>query len=186
MQKRRKALDRAAAPPTSEGKRTLDYLCKAVPETTAAALWPCIVARTDQIYETVEDLLDVFKDIMTMLVEEAGLNASTDLQLAPVLKDPVRLHEEALDDYIHDFNDWDDNTVIPETCVIDLLRGRAVCPEGVRMLSLMDKMKVGFEREVRGKTAKLSLLRCKNKMWARRTRRAFATCSPTSFSSTTE
>ena len=48
VQKRRKALDAAALPPAgAKGKRTLDYLRKWVPQTTAATLWPRIVARTD-------------------------------------------------------------------------------------------------------------------------------------------
>ena len=29
------------------------------PHTTAAALWPCIVSRTDQIYEVMEDMLPI-------------------------------------------------------------------------------------------------------------------------------
>ena len=42
-------------------------------------------------------------------------------------------------------------SVIPEACVIDMLRGRAVCPNGSRMLKLMDKMKGSLETRIGGK-----------------------------------
>ena len=29
-----------------------------------------------------------------------------ELKLADALKDPVRVHEKAMDDYVHDFGDW--------------------------------------------------------------------------------
>eukprot|EP00966_Prymnesium_polylepis_P304634 7038224-Prymnesium_polylepis.1 len=63
---------------------------------------------------------------------------------------------------VHDFGDWDDKVVIPEGCVIDVLRGRARCPTGSSMIRLLSMMKDGYETEVAGKKAKLSLLRCKN------------------------
>ena len=152
------------SPPIQTGGGTLKYLKRWVPHTTAAALWPCIVARTDEIYATVEDLLPVFEAVMKQIVTDAGLNPETDLMLASGLKDPVRMHEKALDDYEADFPDWDDTKVVPETCVIDLLRGRAVAPSGTIMILLLDKMRNGFEVIFKGKVAKLYLLRCKNKM----------------------
>eukprot|EP00966_Prymnesium_polylepis_P270616 6251836-Prymnesium_polylepis.1 len=51
----------AAPPEGSQKRRALDYLKLVAPHTTAAKLWPCIVARTDSIYATIEDLLPVFK-----------------------------------------------------------------------------------------------------------------------------
>eukprot|EP00966_Prymnesium_polylepis_P105997 2454511-Prymnesium_polylepis.1 len=103
-------------------RRVFEYVQAVAPQTTAATLWPTIVARTDQIYATIEDLLAVFETVMRALVASVGM-APNDLEIAPALKDPVRLHEKALDDYVHDFEDWDDARVIPETCVIDLVRG---------------------------------------------------------------
>ena len=79
------------------------------------------------------------------------------------LKDPVRMHEKALNDYVHDYHDWDDGTVIPdETCIIDLIRGRASCESSKLMLGLLEAMVRGFEMEVDGDMAQLTLLRCKN------------------------
>eukprot|EP00966_Prymnesium_polylepis_P304635 7038224-Prymnesium_polylepis.2 len=97
--KRRKALDPSAPPPTSEaGQRALEYLRNNVPETTVVLLWPRIMARTDPIYEAIEDLLPVFEAAMKQLITDAQLNVTNDLILAPALKDPVRVHEKVLDD----------------------------------------------------------------------------------------
>eukprot|EP00966_Prymnesium_polylepis_P047856 1108177-Prymnesium_polylepis.2 len=85
-----------------------------------------------------------------------------DLKLAPGLKDAVRVHEKALDDYVHDFFDWDDSLVIPETCVIDMIRGTAICGDGRAMMVLVEKLMKGFEVTVQGHTATFFLLRCKN------------------------
>jgi len=160
--KRRRAFNQSTPPPATKlGEKALDYLRKHVPQTTAAALWPRIVARTDQIYLTIEGMLPVYMEVMKCLGENAGLDQG-DLKLAPGLKDPVRVHEKALDDYVHDFDDWDDSIVIPETCVIDMLRGMAICSNGSTMKLLLDHMVQGFETEVAGKKARVSLLRCKN------------------------
>ena len=95
VQKRRKAL---LARPTAEGdidmlqRRTLEYIEAVVPQTTATQLWPRIVARTDQIYETVEGLLPIFMAATRHIARSAGL-AEADLMFASGLKDPVRVHE---------------------------------------------------------------------------------------------
>ena len=39
-------------------------LSKLVPYTDAPALWHCIAARTDEIYEACEDLLPVYEAVM--------------------------------------------------------------------------------------------------------------------------
>ena len=74
----------------------------------------------------------------------------------------VRLHEKALDDYVHDFDDWDDAVVVPEACVIDPIRAKALCSDGGAMICLLEEMKDGFQVEVEGGAAQLSLLRAKN------------------------
>ena len=154
---------RDAPPPAdAQKRRAYDHLKSAAPETTAAMLWPRIVARTDQIYETVEDLLPVFQVAVRALASKVGL-ADGDLMFAPGLKDPVRLHEKAMDDYVLDFDDWDDAKVIPESCVIDPIRGSALCSDGGPIFRLPEELDRGFETEVDGKTARLTLLRCKNK-----------------------
>mmetsp|Transcript_2992 Transcript_2992/g.8957 ORF Transcript_2992/g.8957 Transcript_2992/m.8957 type:complete len:1166 (+) Transcript_2992:1503-5000(+) len=165
VQKRRKAL---LAMPTAGGdigmlqRRTLEYIEAVVPQTTATQLWPRIVARTDQIYETVEGLLPIFMAATRHIARSAGL-AEADLMFASGLKDPVRVHEKAIDDYLHDFDDWDDDRVIPETCVIDMIRGSVLCSDGMAMLAFLTALRQGFELAIDGKKARLSLLRCKNK-----------------------
>ena len=79
------------------------------------------------------------------------------------LKDPVRIHEKAIDDYTADHDDWDDDTVIAEACVIDVLRCRAVCREGRKLLELEKRLREGFETIIDGKRVVLKLLRAKNK-----------------------
>jgi len=161
--KRRKALDPSAAPPTSKAmQRSLAYLREHVPQTTAATLWPVIVARTDQFYETIEGLLPVFLKAMHELADKVGMDRN-DLVLAESLKDPVRMHEKACDDYVVDFDDWANGKVIPESCVIDMIRGRAPAGSGRVMLALLDVLTKGFEVQLDGKRATLSLLRSKNK-----------------------
>ena len=44
-----------------------------------------------------------------------------------------------------------------------MLRGRAVCPDGVSMLALLQLLRSGFEMDVDGKVVRLELLRAKNK-----------------------
>ena len=159
---KRKRILLAQSPPTDPKERfAFDYLQSTVPHTTAATLWPCIVARTDQIYTTIEDMISVFETGMRSLAELVGL-AMNDLMFAPGLKDPIRLHEKALDDYVHDFKDWDDKLVVPETCVIDVIRASILCSEGGAMIRMLQAKQRGFEVEVDGKIAKLSLLRAKN------------------------
>ena len=53
------------------------------------------------------------------------------------------MHEKALDDYIHDYDDFVDASgavnplVLPEACVTDMLRGRATCSASTPMLDLL-------------------------------------------------
>ena len=55
-----------------EGKqRQLDALRALAPHTSAAALWGCILARVDHIYEALEGLLPVFEEVMSALVATA-------------------------------------------------------------------------------------------------------------------
>ena len=76
----------------------------------------------------------------------------------------MRIHEKAMDDYIHDFGDWDDAIVIPEACVVDVLRVRIVVRSGKQMLQLQRMLRDGFEVTVAGKTTRLRLIRAKNKL----------------------
>ena len=59
-------------------------------------------------------------------------------------------------------HDWRDDVVIPEACVLDPIRCRALCSEGGVMLNVVEQIE-GFQVLVGGKTAEFSLLRAKNK-----------------------
>ena len=134
---------------------------------TASALWPDIVERTDLLYLTFEDLLPDFKDAMNQFIMDAlgdGGREDVELILAPTLKDPVRVHEKAIDDYIHDFNDWDEDVVLPEACVLDMLRGRAVCSAGATLFKLQQRLMEGVTLKVNGRDATLTSIRNKIKV----------------------
>ena len=68
------------------------------------------------------------------------------------------MHEKAMNDYAHRFKDG-----LAEACVADMLRGRAVCPDGVSMLALMQLLRDGFQMDLDGQIVRLELLRAKNK-----------------------
>ena len=97
---------------------------------------------------------------MQALVEAVG--GGIELKFGD-LKDPVRIHEKGIDDYTADHTDWDDGTVIPEACVVDVLRCRSVCEDGRTVLALEEMLGEGFETEVDGTPVRLELLRLKNK-----------------------
>ena len=57
------------------------------------------------------------------------------LKMGP-LKDPVRVHEKAIDEYAKRFPGS-----LAEACVADVLRCRAECSDGAGMLQLLQKLK---------------------------------------------
>lgn len=130
----------------------------------ASELWGRIVERTDLLYVATEDLLPKFEKVVPLLIGKLGAAAEdVVIVLAPGLKDPVRVHEKALDEYVHDFGDWDDNVVIPEACVLDMIRGRAVCTTGSTMLQLQQMLMAGVTLEVDGEQVTLESARNKIK-----------------------
>ena len=80
-------------------------------------------------------------------------------------QDPVRIYEKATDDYVHDFDDWDDTVIIPEACVVDVLRVRIVVQSAGQMLQLQAQLQEGFVLPgASGKPeSRLRLIRAKNK-----------------------
>ena len=131
-------------------------------QTKASTLWPRIMLRTDAIYVAIEDLLPVFKQVLEWLAAHLGAYDSIDLRFGN-LKDPVRIHEKGIDDYASDFDDFDDDVVIPEACVLDVLRARAVCPSGELMLQMQEQLLTGFEVLINGTPTRIELLRSKSK-----------------------
>ena len=82
-----------------------------------------------------------------------------DALLLGSLKDPVRVHEKGLDDYFGRFED----SVIPEACVVDVVRARVILDDGPTLVKFLSRLRDGIEVTVGGKPARLELLRLKNK-----------------------
>ena len=61
-------------------------------------------------------------------------------------REQVRVYEKARDDYAQRFDD----AYLPEACVADMLRGRAVCREGGQQLALQELLGESFEIRVEG------------------------------------
>ena len=106
------------------------------PELQLARFWHRIMSRTDQIYLAVEDLDVVFRHVLGKLCLE--------MHAAPTfgpLKDPVRVHEKGINEYARDFDDFDDEVVIAESCVLDIIRARAVCDDGQGLINLLQRLR---------------------------------------------
>ena len=92
-----------AAPLVEAGQRTWEQrhreaLRMYAPHTTAASLWPCIVKRCDQVFAGVEGLILPFGRVLRALATNAGLPADA-VRVEPMLRDPVSVHDEAMDEY---------------------------------------------------------------------------------------
>jgi len=86
-----------------------------------------VVARTDELYQLAEQLLDSYKLAIHELLNRVGLREDS-LIMGP-LKDPVRIYEKAMDDYSSGRFDLDDG-VLPEAWVTDILRCQIVVRYG--------------------------------------------------------
>lgn len=147
------------------------------PEPTCmpSKLWTDLCVRTDEIYEVVEQLGSDFQSAMRELMSRAGIDPAATavelshpapggpstiktLMIAPGLKDPVRLHEKAVDGYANRFSDC-----LPEACITDMLRARAVCVTADQMIHLLQALIEGYETLVDKRRVRLHMLRCKNK-----------------------
>ena len=101
------------------------------PALTLPALWERVWRRTDDVFVATEDLKQVFEEAVRKFAGQLGLTEEA-LKFGP-LKDAVRIHEKALDDYLTFFED----SHPPEACVVDVLRATVVCPSGEAMLRLL-------------------------------------------------
>lgn len=139
----------------------------------AKGLWHEICACTDQVYVMCEAMEAPFRRVCELLLKECeqdpreAFGRYTALEDGG-LKDPVRLHEKACDDYVGRFADG----VLPEACVTDVLRARAIFTEARRFRKLASVLSRGYRLEIDGKTYRVELLRGKNK---------FRTLDPTHF-----
>ena len=96
------------------------------------------------------EMLPVFTFAMKAIVKGLGRDdaEARELQNGVVigdLKDPVRIHEKAIDEYGTRFSDGE----MPEACVSDVLRARCPCKTGTQVLQLVtlftDGAKVAVE-----------------------------------------
>ena len=127
----------------------------APPGASAAALWPEIAARVDELYEAVE----VAEDAFAALVEALAARLGVRYELGR-LKDPIRVHEKACDDYASERDSADGG--LPEACVLDVLRARLVVPAAQRALLAASAWLEGVQHG----GATLTVLRLKNKFAA--------------------
>ena len=83
------------------------------------------------------------------------------------IKDPVRVHEKACDDYRGLCADG----ALPESCVRDVLRGKFVCDSPAKLLQTLRRLLKGFETTFNGSVVVLETLRLKNLFNHERSRR---------------
>jgi hypothetical protein len=125
---------------------------------SASTLWSKVVARTDEIYLHNEAGYGLVLGMLNKLV----LDLDATLSMAP-LKDPVRIHEKALNDYENQFSD----DVLPEACVLDVIRAKVSAETGEGLYQLLDALRSSkfpvFKGNVEGKDCQIELVRCKNK-----------------------
>ena len=130
----------------------------------ASELWGRMVARTDLLYLATEDLLPLFEECIPLLVSKLGDDKRhVNIVLAPGLKDLVRVHEKAISDYVDDYDDWNEEVVIPEACVLDMIRARGICTSGSVMHRLQQMLMEGVTLKVGSKEVKFSAARTKIK-----------------------
>ena len=121
---------------------------------TCAALWKRIACRTDQLYvaaEMVQSRVEACVFALAKLVDPSlrGLAIRNGK-----LKDPIRIHEKSYE-YAGEVADG----VIPEACVMDVIRCRIVCADSALLIAFQQRLADGFE--IAGDV--LQLLRVKNK-----------------------
>eukprot|EP00439_Symbiodinium_sp_Y106_P027014 s1986_g3.t1 len=143
---------------------------------STTSLWPQVVSVTDQLLAAAEYFKPIFEEtvnalcqhVQDKLTEKAAKDrlegkdapeesTEYELILGP-LKDPVRVHEKAVDDYADRFKEH-----LAEANVVDVIRARLVCSSGKQMKTFLEMIAIGFPYEVDGKAVKLELARVKNK-----------------------
>ena len=161
---KRRAMLEAPKPDDERAARRQEAIAKAAPQTTAARLFPRLIARTDMLYFAIEEFEAIFKELLFAVGRRVGLRES-DFEFAPTLKDPMRTHEKAFEEHALTFGDFDDRVVVPEACVLDVIRARVICPTGRSMLALQLELRKGFTFLLGGTApAKMSLARCLNRV----------------------
>ena len=139
MRKRKNAfeqtLERSRSRPTSA----------AVP---AATHWSRVLARTDELYVLAAELEPVFvyamqSEVYTLSLDYDDEKEVDDVVMGPI-KDPVRAHEKAIDEYGSRFSDGE----LPEACLCDMLRCRIPCKTGSQVHQMVLRFIEGVVIEV--------------------------------------
>ena len=109
--------------------------------------WMEIVSRTDEIYVVHESINEVFNKIVIKLATEiAREDDEADLMVKEVqygdMKDPIRLHEKALDQYSTRFPK---DAELPEACVNDVTRVRMPLRTGVQVKDFIMRLSAGIQ-----------------------------------------
>ena len=117
------------------------------------ALWALLLARTDELYVAHEHLREVFEAVIKKLTIEA---AKDDIEAKVIvsgiefasLKDPVRLHDKAVEEFGEHFSDG----VLPEACVPDVTRCRVVLQTGQQIKDFVSRIIGGVQLDDEGMT----------------------------------
>ena len=100
---------------------------------TVRALWDVIVKRTDEILCINEKYKGTVRAAIATILARVNLTDDDETLSFGDLKDPVRIHEKAVDDY------WDYFPgELPEANVVDVLRCRVKCQSSGQMTKLAD------------------------------------------------
>jgi hypothetical protein len=116
----------------------------------AAQQWAKILSRVDDIYLVAAEMLPVFTYALRRLItdmareDESEKRMGSDSFSIGEIKDPVRIHEKALDEYGARFADAE----LPEACVTDVLRARVACRTGTQINTLVSLLQGGVRQEV--------------------------------------
>ena len=145
---------------SKQKKKWLEKLAKLSRKTRKkpAELWREIIERTDAIYVIAEKLEQPFLKAVKALLRECNINTDSALTIGN-LKDPIRSHEKAIDDYGGRFKD----SALPESCLPDVIRFRAMFAHSNDLDEFRERLQNGFEVDIDGDCAKLDLIRIKNK-----------------------
>lgn len=180
-------LTAAASAGNDKAVQRIKYLHDWVPSTQAYSLWPDVLARTDELYLATEGFSATFRAVIEALGSRHGLHHMSSQQGGSrarwadlrqissrpaelqrpnisfgVLKDPVRIHEKSIDEHLPSFQDWDDATVIPESCMIDVLRARVIFSDDKAIMGFNEELRRGFETRVDRGVVRVKLVRCEN------------------------
>ena len=91
----------------------------------------------------------VFRRVIETLLHKSGMDPNTALTVGN-LKDPIRSHEKALDDYSTRFKDSE----LAESCLADVIRFRAITSNADSLKAIQAHLMNGFEVEIDGSSAK--------------------------------